>query len=43
LHYTLGGPWFEKYEDCAYADLWAREEKLGDKPLPLHLRGINAA
>ena len=22
LHYTEGGPWFENYEDCAYADVW---------------------
>ena len=22
LHYTEGGPWFEKYKDCEYADKW---------------------
>jgi len=22
LHYTLGGPWFEEYTDCEYADVW---------------------
>lgn len=22
LHYTLGGPWFEEYENCEYADVW---------------------
>lgn len=22
IHYTLGGPWFEDYQDCEYADVW---------------------
>jgi len=22
LHYTEGGPWFDEYKDCEYADLW---------------------
>jgi hypothetical protein len=22
IHYTDGGPWFEQYKDCEYADLW---------------------
>ena len=22
LHYTEGGPWFDNYRDCAYADVW---------------------
>ena len=22
LHYTEGGPWFERYKDCEYADKW---------------------
>lgn len=25
IHYTEGGPWFEDYEDCRYADLWCKE------------------
>ena len=25
LHYTTGGPYFEDYEDCGYADLWTAE------------------
>ena len=25
LHYTEGGPYFEDYKDCGYADLWRRE------------------
>jgi len=25
LHYTTGGPWFEAYRDCGYADLWFAE------------------
>jgi hypothetical protein len=22
LHYTEGGPWFERYKDCEFADKW---------------------
>ncbi|KAK8945487.1 hypothetical protein KSP40_PGU008113 [Platanthera guangdongensis] len=22
IHYTSGGPWFEMYKDCKFADLW---------------------
>ena len=25
IHYTLGGPYFEKYRDCEFADLWRAE------------------
>jgi len=25
LHYTEGGPYFEDYKDCSYADLWFAE------------------
>ena len=25
VHYTLGGPYFEEYRDCEYADEWRRE------------------
>ena len=25
VHYTLGGPWFAEYRDCAYADEWRAE------------------
>lgn len=25
VHYTLGGPYFEQYKDCEYADEWRRE------------------
>jgi lipopolysaccharide biosynthesis glycosyltransferase len=28
LHYTLGGPWFEEYENCEYADVWNRYRDL---------------
>jgi hypothetical protein len=24
IHYTLGGPWFDNYRDCEYADVWNR-------------------
>jgi len=25
LHYTEGGPWFDGYRDCEYADDWKKE------------------
>lgn len=25
IHYTLGGPWFEAWKDCEFADLWLKE------------------
>ena len=25
LHYTCGGPWFDRYRDCEFADLWIKE------------------
>ncbi len=25
VHYTLGGPYFEQYRDCEYADAWRAE------------------
>jgi len=25
LHYTTGGPYFEEYKDCGYADVWFEE------------------
>jgi hypothetical protein len=25
IHYTCGGPWFERYKDCDFADLWIKE------------------
>ncbi|KAJ4774474.1 Nucleotide-diphospho-sugar transferases superfamily protein [Rhynchospora pubera] len=25
IHYTTGGPWFERYKDCDFADLWLKE------------------
>lgn len=28
LHYTNGGPWFENYADCDYADAWRAELSL---------------
>ncbi len=27
LHYTTGGPYFEDYRDCGYADLWLAERE----------------
>ncbi len=28
IHYTNGGPWFEEWQDCDYADLWLKERDL---------------
>jgi lipopolysaccharide biosynthesis glycosyltransferase len=28
LHYTIGGPWFDAWTDCDYADLWLAEREL---------------
>ena len=27
VHYTLGGPYFDEYRDCEYADEWRRERE----------------
>lgn len=27
LHYTTGGPYFEDYKDCSYADVWFKERE----------------
>lgn len=28
IHYTNGGPWFEEWQECDYADLWIKERDL---------------
>ena len=28
VHYTRGGPWFEEFRNCDYADEWRDERKL---------------
>ncbi|HEY8592006.1 MAG TPA: hypothetical protein VIL42_03970 [Sphingomicrobium sp.] len=28
IHYTNGGPWFNEWQDCDFADLWIRERDL---------------
>ena len=27
IHYTEGGPWFDDYRDCEYADIWNKYHK----------------
>ena len=27
IHYTEGGPWFDDYRDCEYADIWNQYHK----------------
>lgn len=28
IHYTNGGPWFDEWQNCDYADLWLKERDL---------------
>lgn len=35
IHYTNGGPWFDEWQDCDFADLWNRERDF-------YLRSIGA-
>lgn len=40
IHFTNGGPWFEQWQDCDFADLWLRERDLylrsqGDEELKI--------
>jgi hypothetical protein len=34
LHFTRGGPYFQQYRDCGYADLWWSEFERLKLPLP---------
>jgi len=27
LHFTTGGPYFEDYKNCGYADIWRAERE----------------
>lgn len=36
IHFTNGGPWFDEWQDCDYADLWLRERDL-------YLRAVEGA
>ena len=36
VHYTIGGPYFDEYQDCEYADEWRQER---DKMLFVKQRG----
>lgn len=41
LHYTEGGPWFENYKDCEYADVWLDyEAQLKDSYVDHTIKGI---
>ena len=33
IHYTNGGPWFDEWQDCGFADLWLRERDLYERSL----------
>ena len=28
IHYTNGGPWFDEWQDCDFAELWLQERDL---------------
>uniref|UniRef100_A0A1D1XJD8 Protein CDI n=2 Tax=Anthurium amnicola TaxID=1678845 RepID=A0A1D1XJD8_9ARAE len=39
IHYTSGGPWFEVYKNCDFADLWVRElEELNEEEAAAKLK-----
>jgi hypothetical protein len=40
LHYTVGGPWFDDWQDCDYADLWLHERDLYMQSLDLPVRQV---
>ncbi|GAB2275319.1 hypothetical protein Dimus_010082, partial [Dionaea muscipula] len=31
IHYTLGGPWFDAWKNCEFADLWMKEKEEYEK------------
>lgn len=40
LHYTVGGPWFEDWRNCDYADLWLHERDLYLQSLNTSVRRV---
>jgi hypothetical protein len=34
VHYTLGGPYFDEYRDCHYAEEWFAEREALTRPRP---------
>lgn len=40
LHYTVGGPWFEDWRDCDFADLWLHERDLYLQSLNMPVRQV---
>jgi lipopolysaccharide biosynthesis glycosyltransferase len=40
LHYTVGGPWFEDWRGCDYADLWLNERDLYLQTLNMPVRQV---
>lgn len=40
LHYTVGGPWFEDWRDCDYAELWLHEKDLYLQSLNMPVRQV---
>jgi len=40
LHYTVGGPWFEDWRNCDYADLWLHERDLYMQAMKLPVRQV---
>lgn len=40
LHYTVGGPWFDDWSGCDYADLWLHERDLYLRSLDMPVRQV---
>ena len=40
LHYTVGGPWFDDWRNCEYADLWLHEKDLYVQSLNMPVRQV---
>jgi hypothetical protein len=40
LHYTVGGPWFDDWQGCDYAELWLHERELYMRSLDMPVRQV---
>lgn len=41
IHYTEGGPWFDNYADCEYADRWNAEKQAYDTHAENHKKKLD--
>jgi hypothetical protein len=43
IHYTNGGPWFDEWQNCDYADLWLEERDRYFRSIGIpHLQRLSA-